>query len=171
MKFNGKPVESIGLFTKTNGSQGELIFSYTNNFKEIKEKEWIFVEIQQGLVPFFVEKFFSKGKKHIILLKYIISQNQAEYLVRKNVYILGVTEKAGDKTDSLIHFTGYFVVDRPTGRKLGLFSDIIGTQVNLLMKIQGEQEILVPLNPKFIEKIDKKNKIIFLNLPDGFLDI
>ncbi|MGA9588941.1 MAG: 16S rRNA processing protein RimM, partial [Salegentibacter sp.] len=35
----------------------------------------------------------------------------------------------------------------------------------------GDKQILIPMNDEFIQKIDKTNKTIYLNTPEGLVDL
>jgi 16S rRNA processing protein RimM len=41
----------------------------------------------------------------------------------------------------------------------------------LLVLMQGEKEVLIPVNSPFILSINKSKKRISVDLPEGFLDI
>jgi len=169
MKFNGKSVERIGLFTKTYGNKGAIEFSPDSSYM-LNEKEWIFVDIQQESIPFFVESVLPKGKKLVVRLRHITTLNQAENLTKKSVF---TNKSNGNKKpiSSLEDFLNFLVIDKETNKELGQFTAISGKQANPLMIISGDKEILVPLNGDFIFKIDARKKQIFLNLPEGFLEI
>ncbi|MCD6365927.1 MAG: hypothetical protein J7L46_00145 [Bacteroidales bacterium] len=169
MKFNGKSVERIGLFTKTYGNKGAIEFS-PDDSRIFNEKEWVFVDVQQEFIPFFVESVLPRGKKLIARLRHIINLNQAENLTKKPVF---VHKKDEDKKPmpSLEDFFGFLVIDKKTNNELGIFTSISDEQANPLMIVSGDKEILVPLNGDFISKIDSNRQQIFLNLPEGFLEI
>jgi len=169
MKFNGKSIEKIGLFTRTYGNKGAIEFSPANNSRDINEKEWIVVDIQQEFVPFFVESTLTKGKKLIISLKHVNSLLQAETLVHQDVYGFIENRKTNNRISPIVDLIGFSAIDRKTGKHLGELKSVIENQANPLMQIFGEREILVPINGDFIDEIDKTHKTFFLLLPDGFL--
>jgi len=35
----------------------------------------------------------------------------------------------------------------------------------------NRKEVLIPINGETLEKMDKKNKTVFVNLPDGLLEL
>ncbi len=170
MRFNGKSVEKIGLFTKTYGNKGAIEFSPDNIFLSFNQKEWILVDVQQELIPFFVESILPKGKKLIVRLRHITNLNQAENLTKKSVFAYQNNEDENTE-DSLEDFFGFWVIDKKTNKELGKFTAISDGQANPLMIISGKKEILVPLNGDFISEINTSEKQILLNLPEGFLDI
>jgi len=169
MKLNGKSVERIGLFTKTYGNKGALEFSPDDSCI-FNQKEWIFVDVQQEFIPFFVESVLPKGKKLITKLRYITNLKQAENLTKRPVYIYK-SKKDKIPISSLEDFLDFLIIDKKTNKKLGRFTEISDEQANPLMIVSGDKEILVPLNGNFISKIDIRKKQILLNLPKGFLEI
>jgi len=63
------------------------------------------------------------------------------------------------------------VVDQKMG-KIGKVKYIYEANGNDLFAIEFQnKEILVPIHDEFIEKLNKKEKTIFLKLPDGLLDV
>jgi 16S rRNA processing protein RimM len=55
---------------------------------------------------------------------------------------------------------------------LAFFEKIIDLPQQTIGQIKnGDKEILVPMIPEFIERIDREKKILFLNLPDGLVDL
>ena len=171
MKFNGKSIEKIGLFTRTYGNKGAIEFSPANDSRDINKKEWIVVDLQQEFVPFFVESILTKGKKLIISLKHINSLLQVETLVHHHVYGFIQNKKTENTISSAVNLIGFSAIDKKTGNNLGKFKNILENQANPLMQIVGDREILVPVNGNFIGKIDKTHKTFLLLLPDRFLDI
>jgi 16S rRNA processing protein RimM len=67
--------------------------------------------------------------------------------------------------------TDYNVVDKTAG-ELGQITDLIeSTEQALLQVDHNGDEILIPFVEDFIVKIDKRKKILYLNLPEGLIDL
>ncbi len=68
-------------------------------------------------------------------------------------------------------FIGFSIVDKTAG-KIGIIEEIDDKTLNTLFLIKnGEEEIIVPpATEDFIEKVDPKKKIVYVNLPEGLLD-
>ncbi|HJY21761.1 MAG TPA: hypothetical protein VJ279_02680, partial [Hanamia sp.] len=73
------------------------------------------------------------------------------------------------------HFTtisllGFMVVN--DGVELAEVIEVIEQPHQVLCKIMlGNKEALIPVHEDSLEKIDTKNRKLFVNLPDGLLDI
>ena len=98
--------------------------------------------------------------------------NAALLLVKRKVYLPLKDLPKLDKTKVFFHdIVGYLVVDAHHG-ELGTIGDIIEMPQQAIAKVmKGNKEILFPLNKDFIEKVDHKEKKIFVSLPEGLVDI
>ena len=45
------------------------------------------------------------------------------------------------------------------------------TEASLLVMPYKGKEVLIPINDDTIEKVDRANKTVYVNLPDGLLDV
>ena len=67
--------------------------------------------------------------------------------------------------------TGFTVIDQNYG-EVGIIKSINDNTAQALFEImQGDKEILIPVNDDFIKKVDKENKQILLETPPGLIDI
>ena len=66
---------------------------------------------------------------------------------------------------------GYTAVDENLG-ELGEITDIDESTINTLFVIESDgEEILVPAQEEFILGIDRENREIFFNLPEGLVSL
>ncbi len=55
---------------------------------------------------------------------------------------------------------------------LGLLKVLMILLLNLLFEIDRDGiEILIPMNDEFIAKVDRENKTIFVETPEGLIDL
>ncbi len=159
----------IGKVLKTHGFKGHLkIFIdefYMNDFEDMTA---IFIN---GLPYFIQSKDINTDSQAIILLEEIDSKEKAHKLQGKEILAKedDLTEILdGTEYDELI---GYEIRDVNIGN-IGKIEKIIEMPFQFLAQIKKEKkEILIPLNDDFILKIDKKKKIVEMQLPDGILEI
>jgi len=73
--------------------------------------------------------------------------------------------------DSELSFLGYELIDAKIG-SIGKVLDVqeLPQQLMLTVSFQGEEKY-IPLVDDFIDYISQENKEIWLNLPDGLLDL
>jgi 16S rRNA processing protein RimM len=164
----------LGTITKTHGIRGQVTLRlYNLNFEDVIEMESVFIEIDGLPVPFFVSEYAEKNAEFLILtLEDIISEDKAKKLVGCLVYIntnaLIKTDKSFDQLRMLL---GYEVFDQNYGR-LGILDDILDFKENLLFKILNDKkEILVPVQPEFIQNVNHYKKKIVIQTPSGLIDI
>jgi 16S rRNA processing protein RimM len=66
---------------------------------------------------------------------------------------------------------GYEVHDIVKG-KIGILKEVLDYPGNpVFLVIQGRNEVLIPARDEFIEKLDRKEKILFVKAPEGLIDL
>lgn len=159
----------IGKVLKTHGYKGHLkVFIdefYMDDFEEMKA---VFI----NNLPYFITlKDINSNSQAIILLEEIDSKEKAHPLQGKDIFA-----KDDDLSEILDgeeydHLVGYNITDKTIGN-IGTIEEVIEMPFQFLAKIiRDKKEILIPLNDDFILNIDEQNKIVEMELPDGFLDI
>jgi 16S rRNA processing protein RimM len=164
----------LGTLTKTHGIRGQVILRYNNlDFEDIIKMESVFIEIDGLPVPFFIDEYTERNKESLILtFEDIYSENQTKILIDNLVFVKSNTIKKSrilfNQTES---FIGYKIVDVNIG-EIGILDEILEIHQNPLYKIMdGKKEILLPVHPEFILKIDSKLKTILVNTPSGLSDL
>jgi 16S rRNA processing protein RimM len=65
----------------------------------------------------------------------------------------------------------FVVMDEKEGR-LGVVEQVIDLPSNPLLQIMdGEKEILVPLIPGLVSRVNRKDKILEINSPEGLIEL
>jgi 16S rRNA processing protein RimM len=164
----------VGKVAKPHGTGGETairLFPETESYD--MQPSFIFIEIDNGLVPFRVSGFRYKTDD-IILIKspFLSSENKIRALMDCTVY-LSPEEiiKAPAGMTNLNAFTGYQAVERKKGLigKITGIRDITGNPLFIINT--PDDEILIPIAEEFIVHINREAKTIELELPDGLLNL
>ncbi len=166
---------AIGSFLSLHGYKGQInIYLNVKINKNFKFIEPVFVEFNQTWVPFFIEEFSEKNKKRFIVkIKDINSENDALKFKSKKLYVTkSFYNKHFENENEFLYLMGYEVHDRQHGF-IGCIKDVLEYPGQYIFKITGlqEEEILIPVNSDFIERIIKKTKKIHITTPEGLLDI
>ena len=146
-----------------------VLFIDSSTPQYFKNLESVFLEINQELIPFFFsERGKLNGKKLIVKLEDVTPEH-APSLVGCKAYLPkemlpSVTEGFYDKA-----IIGFNVISSSTS--IGSIIDVIENSAQNLFVIEGEKEFLVPAVEAFIKEIDHHNKIVYLELPEGLLDL
>lgn len=163
---------SIGYISKTKGLKGELqIYLEVENPQDYKNMESLFLEINQKPVPFFISKLLLQKNIMYVYLEDIDHIDKAKGLVGKTAYVLEKNKPANTNEDSHKILIGFQVIDEKQG-ELGVINAIqeLPSQLIANMLFQNK-DVLFPLNDQFVTSIDKKNKIIHVDLPDGLIEL
>ncbi|MGE5518914.1 MAG: ribosome maturation factor RimM [Candidatus Dadabacteria bacterium] len=163
----------IGKFVATFGLTGEVILKHHLGKKSsLKGVKAIFLEERKdSFIPWFIDSSKIRNEAEVLLkLEGINSKEQASALTQKEVWLPESDFKKLSATSSPLNLLGYSIVE---GEKtLGIISEVIEQPHQLLCKIDLKgNEALIPLHEETIKKIDRKNKRIIVELPEGLLEI
>ena len=174
-QINKSDCVEVGYIQKAHGLQGEVILAFEQEFEETFEDiEWIFVEVDGGVVPFLIEEEgfrFRNNESAICKLRFIDSMIKAKELIGCKVFVLEneiIESKDQGVVSTLIGMTAF---DSKFG-KIGLISRVDDFSGNMVITVNHKQaEIMIPLSDEVISSIDETNRELHLNCPDGLIEI
>lgn len=157
-------LKQIGYIAGTHGYKGFLSLKL-NSLIPINNKEYLFITIDGKGVPFFIEE--TKGDS-LIKLRYINSSDEAQKYTGLEISIEIEEGKLEVEEETII---GFSFIDNITGTK-GLITNIATyPQGEMWETLVGESQILLPQVEDWITGVDPDKKIIYLDLPEGLLDL
>lgn len=163
----------IGKLAATFGVQGQLVLEHSLGKKtSLKGLETIFIEEKkEAFLPYFISEAKIKNDKEVFIsLEGIQTKEAARYLIKKEVWLSEDDFKKFAANAAPISFLGFMVVK--DDEELGEVIEVIEQPHQVLCTIIiNDKEVLIPIHEDSLEKIDKKNRRIYVNLPDGLLDI
>lgn len=166
-----------GTFTKTHGVKGELVAKTNGDLLERNKLESILVDIDGGLVPFFIPKNGMNSRNHSsvrILLEDMATEEKAKRFIGCDIYVpmKDVPDyiEEQDELDPNV-LIGFTYEDEEKG-ELGEIVDIQDFAGNIVMvvEINGE-EVMIPFADENFIELDEENKTIVMETPDGLLDL
>ncbi len=159
----------VGYVIKRHGLKGEVKIHLESALP--KDLESIFVEIDNRLIPFFIEDISVKGDLAIIKLEDVETPEQASNLANNGVFLPNsYRPKSSSKSMDYKDLVGYAV--HFNAIELGEVKSVNDHALNpLLVVSNGEREMLIPISDYFIKQIDQKKKKVKVELPDGFIEI
>lgn len=163
----------IGRLAGTFGINGHLVLEHSLGKKtSLKGLENIFIEQNENsFLPYYIESAKIKNDKEVYLkLEGISSKEAAHHLIKNEVWLAENDFKKLAATAAPISLLGYMVINAK--EEIGEVIEVIEQPHQVLCKILiDKKEALLPVHEETLEKIDKKNRKLFLNLPQGLLDI
>ena len=167
-------IYNVGKFLKTHALKGEL-----NAILEIEpeylDNKPLIINTDGILVPYYIESLRQKGTlSFLIKLEDVNSETEAKQFVNKEIFMLkdDITDWLEEQEDLIVEFIGFKIIDLKSGKSIGVINEIDNSTENTLFVVKkGENLIYIPAVEDFIEKIDDENQTLYMNFPEGLLDI
>jgi 16S rRNA processing protein RimM len=164
----------LGKIAKKFSFKGEVLLYLDTDEPEIYENlESVFVEINKSLVPFFILKSqLHKGKFLRIRFEDIENEEDADRIIGCEAYLpLSMLPKLEGTQFYFHEVIGFDVLDTRLGN-IGKITGINDSGAQSIFEIEKNgTEILVPLIDDFIIALDRANKTITLETPEGLVDL
>jgi 16S rRNA processing protein RimM len=162
----------VGQIVKAHGLKGEVTAELHIKLPKKYKLESVYLEINQKLVPFFIEKINIADQRAIVKFEDVKSIDDTKSLIKKNLYLPAEKFPEIEEDElSYKHILGFKVKDKSKG-ELGTIEDVLERAgQDLLVMVYGEKEILIPVDASIILKVDAKKKLLLVDLPEGLLDL
>jgi 16S rRNA processing protein RimM len=139
--------------------------------------ESVFVNFDKNLIPFFIESS-SLHKNDLLRVKFedVNSETEADKLINKEIY-LPLTSLPKLKGNKFYYHEviGFEIEDQRLGI-FGIIQSINDSSAQPLFEVINsenglETEILVPMIDAFLVKIDRENRKVVMDLPEGLIEM
>ncbi|MBQ3579890.1 MAG: 16S rRNA processing protein RimM [Bacteroidales bacterium] len=162
----------LGRVTKPFGFKGEMVlFLDVDSPDDYATLDSVFVEMKNGLVPYFIKSLRINGNKAVVLFEDLTAE-QAAALAGHDMYLpLDLLPKLTGNQFYFHEVKGFRVVDDQYG-DIGVIESIIEYPAQPLFQIMnGTTEILIPVIDQVIKEVDRDNKTIYISAPNGLIDL
>ncbi|MGQ0828057.1 MAG: ribosome maturation factor RimM [Bacteroidota bacterium] len=164
---------NLGYIARRVGNKGELLFVLdVDDPLRYKKLESIFVERNNSLVPFFIKKVQLRGNNATVSIDGIDTIERAEELVKSGLFLpLSFLPELNGKKFYFHEISGFTVVDKVYG-EIGVVESVLDFPQQAVFQIKkGDQEILVPAKEEFIISINRADRRLEIQAPEGLIDI
>lgn len=164
----------LGKIAKKFSFKGEVLIYLDTDEPELYENmESVFVEFNKNLVPFFIENS-SLHKNDFLRVRFedVNNEEEADKIIGLPVYLpLKMLPKLTGNKFYFHEVIGFKVEDKRLGI-VGEIQSINDTTAQPLFEVlNGEVEILIPMIDHFLVKIDRENKKVIMDLPEGLIEM
>ncbi len=175
MEFKENP-EKLGFIQKTHGVRGGLVIESFRVLPEHEDlPEWVFIELEGGLVPFYLksEESFIRDDKHLVIFLDGIDTPEAAFpLTHSLVCVPASFFNSEEEVNAIAQISRGFKVVIEGIEEIGSFVELMEIPGNPLFAIDLKgKEILVPANEQFVLSIDHDKQTVYLRIPDELLDL
>ena len=163
-------VYKIGKLGKTHGIKGEISFLFDDDVFDRVDADYLVLDIDGILVPFFIEEYrFKTDDNALMKFEGIDTQERARELTGCEVYFPREMAENDENQLSWAAIVGFELIDANTGKSAGRIASVDDSTINILFELEDGK--LIPASEELITNVDTKKKQIFINLPEGILEL
>ena len=163
-------VYRIGKLGKAHGVKGEVTFHFDDDVFDRVDADFLIVETEGILVPFFIEEYrFRSDSTAIMKFEGVDSQDRARELTGCDVYFLRRLADSDEDNLSWAEIVGYSLIDAATHSCIGRIASVDDTTINVLFCLEDGR--LIPAAEDFITRVDTDQREIEIELPQGLLEL
>ena len=171
-------VFKIGYIAKHRGLRGEVEMSFTDDCFDTGTAEYLVLDMDGILVPFFWEEYrFKNEETAIVKFEDVDNEEQARRLVGHGVYypkvhLPEVDTEAASVLSSYKALTGFAVTDQ-NGREVGTVVQVDDSSANVLLTIEENdgEELMLPFHNDFLLNYDLRERTLQLHIPEELLNL
>ena len=163
-------VYKIGRLGKTHGVRGEISFLFDDDVFDRVDADYLILEIDGILVPFFIEEYrFKTDSNALMKFDGIDTQERARELTGCDVWFPRALAESDEDGISWAAIVGFDIIDAESGNKIGRIAAVDDTTINILFEL--EDGCLIPASENLITAIDQQARTITMQLPEGLLNL
>lgn len=164
----------LGKIVKKYSFKGELLIKLDTDEPDLYENlDSVFINLRGNLIPFFIESS-QLHKSELLRVKFedVDTEGDADSLIKSECYLpLSFLPELEEDKFYFHEIIGFSVEDINFGH-VGIIKGVNDTTSQSLFEIDRNGiEILIPMNDHFINKVDKENKKIIVDTPEGLIDL
>jgi 16S rRNA processing protein RimM len=164
----------LGKIAKKFSFKGEVLIYLDTDEPELYENmESVFVEFNKNLVPYFIINS-NLHKNDFLRVKFedVDTEADADSIMNCEIYLpLNMLPKLEGNKFYFHEVIGFEIEDK----RLGVFGKIVSINDSsaqpLFEVLNGNVEILIPMIDQFLVKIDRENKKVIMDLPEGLVEM
>ncbi len=165
---------NLGYVAKLHGFKGEVsLFLDVTNPSEYQQLDSLYIDINGNLTPFFISSLKIRNKGFVqVKFEGIDNELDAKVILRKQLFLPLTVLPPLSGTNFYDHEIEGFTVHDESYGLVGVLSQVIDLKVNPLLQIDSQgKEVLIPLIPNLIKSIDRENKSIVIDAPEGLIEL
>lgn len=162
----------LGFITKIHGLKGDVQVFLDVDIPEAYQKmESVLVEMDNALIPFFMNQIHVKGQKAVVHFEEIDTIEAAESLIGKSLFLpLNVLPTLESGQFYFHDVIGFDVEDKGTLiGKVSYFNS--GSAQTIMVVDMGGIEVLIPVTEEIVLEAKLDEKKMLVDLPEGLIDV
>ena len=164
-------VYRIGRLGKPHGVKGELSFQFDDDVFDRADADYLIIEVDGILVPFFIEEYrFRSDTTAILKLEDVDTQERARELTNSDVYFpRALTPQDDEQELRWSFFVGFDIVEAHSEKSVGRIARVDDATANILFELEDGR--LIPAAEELITGVDHDHRRITIDLPEGLFNL
>lgn len=163
-------VYKIGRLGKTHGMRGEISFLFDDDVFDRVDADYLILEIDGILVPFFIEEYrFKTDSNALMKFDGIDTQERARELTGCDVWFPRALAESDEDGISWAAIVGFDIIESESGKTVGRIASVDDSTINILFCLEDGR--LIPASEELIIAIDQQARTITMQLPEGLLNL
>ena len=163
-------VYKIGRLGKTHGVRGEISFIFDDDVFDRVDADYLILEIDGILVPFFIEEYrFKTDSNALMKFDGIDTQERARELTGCDVWFPRALAESDEDGISWAAIVGFDIIESESGKTVGRIASVDDSTINILFCLEDGR--LIPASEELIIAIDQQARTITMQLPEGLLNL
>jgi 16S rRNA processing protein RimM len=162
----------LGKIVKPFSFKGELVLFFdVDDIENYIDLEFVYLEIKDKLIKYEINNLRLQGNKMVCQFK-DVTKEESNMLIGKEMYLpLEFLPKLSGNKFYFHEVIGFNVQDKEKGN-IGVIKEIYDNTVQPIMSIDDNgKEILIPIINNVVKNVDRENKLISIEAPQGLIDI
>ena len=164
----------LGKVVKLFANKGALlVYLDVDDPEDYINLESVFVRMNNQLIPFFIEDIELRHKNNaVVLFSDVDNPGQASMLLGCQLFLpLNMLPPLTGNKFYYHEIKGFTVTDSSYG-PAGIIEEVLDYPHQAVMRILNQnKEILIPINDEIIVNVDRKNRNLDINAPEGLIEM
>ena len=163
----------LGHITKPFGIKGQLCCYFdTDEPEKYANLDAVFIDLDDEKLPYLIEDIQYRGANTFVIQFADVDEEEAKGLVKAELYL--PLSDLPPLTGNKFYFhevIGFKVIDEEKG-EVGTCQDFIDISHHPIMQIDHDGvEVLIPAIDEIFRKVDRENRTIYIQAPEGLIDV
>ncbi|HNY03236.1 MAG TPA: ribosome maturation factor RimM [Bacteroidales bacterium] len=164
----------LGKILRAHGNKGEvLVLLDVDDPHAYRNTESVYLDLHGERIPFFIDRLeVTRDRKAVVRFQDFETREDAETLRGLEMYL--TSDRLPRLKGRKFYFhevTGFGVIDVKYG-PIGTVTGVLELPRQALLQIRrGDKEILVPAVDPIIRKVDRKNRLLHIEAPEGLIEL
>ncbi len=164
----------LGKIVRKHSFKGEVVIKLDTDEPQLyANMNAVFVNLGNNLLPFFIEKSLLQKRNQLrVKFEDVATEQDADAIMKSEVYLpLDLLPKLTGNKFYYHEVIGFTIEDIHYG-EVGVLTGINDSTAQPLFEIKNDdKEVLIPMIDDFIKKVDRKNKTIVIEVPEGLIEM